>query len=270
MGVHVDDCLATANSLEVMKDVKDCMRKHFEIADLGPVKWILGISVERKRKEKTISLGQTAYVDAVVKCIGLEDTFKVNSPMDSNVKLSKNLGPDSEVEKRRISKIPYLATIGSLMYASMGTRPDITFAVQHLSQFSLNPSQAHWTAAQHVIRYLNATRELKLVLGGKDEIKLGGRVDSDFASNIDDRRSVLAYAFDLGTGTISWSSKKQAMVSISTTEAEYIAAEHGVKEAVWLCTLLKLVGYEQRNPTLMRCDNNSAITSPRILHFTLT
>jgi hypothetical protein len=77
--------------------------------------------------------------------------------MDSDVKLSKTLGPDSEAEKRRMSKIPYLAAIGSLMYASMGTRPDITFAVQHLSQFSLNPGQAHWMAAQRVIHYLNAT-----------------------------------------------------------------------------------------------------------------
>ena len=119
------------------------------------------------------------------------------------------------------------------MYAATATCPDVAFAVQHLSQFNNNPGNAHWTAAQRTIWYLYATRNQTLVLGGP-EINLTGWVDSDWGACTDTRRSVSGYTFSLGSGLISWSSKKQATVATSSTEAEYVASCHGVKEAVWI------------------------------------
>ena len=108
-----------------------------------------------------------------------------------------------------MKKILYLTTVGSIMYATTATRPDVAFAVQHLSQFNNNPGNAHWTAVQRAIWYLYATRNRTLVLGGL-EINLMGWVDSDWGACTDTRQSISGYAFSLGSGLISWSSKKQA------------------------------------------------------------
>src|SRR6266481_6706360 len=153
-----------------------------------------------------------------------------------------------------MSKIPYLTAVRCIMYAAMAMRPDIAFVVQHLSQFNCNLGNAHWTAAQHTIHYLYATRHRSLVLGGKD-IMLMGWVDSDWGACTDTRRSTSRYAFSLGTGIISWSSKKQPTVATSSTEAEYIASCHGAKEAVWLRSLLKFLSFAQDGATTIHCDN---------------
>ena len=116
--------------------------------------------------------------------------------------------------------IPYLTAVGSIMYTVMGTHIDVAFAVQHLSQISSNLGQAHWTTAQQVIRYLYATQGHVLILGGPNEIRLHGFTDSDWAANVDNHQSVSGHVFSLGCGAISWSSKKQATVAMSSTEAE--------------------------------------------------
>ena len=128
------------------------------------------------------------------------------------------------------------------------------FAVQHLSQFNANPGPAHWTAAQHVIHYLYATKHKSLVLGGST-INLEGWVDSNWGACVDSRRSILGYAFSLGAGLVSWSSKKQPTVVTSSTEAEYVASCHGAKEAVWMRSLLKFLGFAQNIATTIHCDN---------------
>ncbi len=123
-----------------------------------------------------------------------------------------------------------------------------------MSQFNTNPGPAHWTAAQRVIRYLYATKHKSLVLGGST-INLEGWVDSDWGACVDLCRSISGYAFSLGAGLVSWSSKKQPTVATSSTEAEYIASCHGAKEAVWMRSLLKFLGFAQNIATTIHCDN---------------
>ena len=159
-----------------------------------------------------------------------------------------------------MEKIPYLSAVGSLMYASIATCPDITYAISHLGKYSANPGQAHWMAAQHVICYLNGTRERWLILGGKQPIALDRYIDLDFTQDLDNRKSVSGYTFSLGSGAISWSSKKQATISGSSTKAEYIAADHTAKEAMWLRSLLSLIGYPQCTSTLICCNNMGMIS----------
>jgi len=149
------------------------------------------------------------------------------------------------------------------MYVAMGMHIDVAFAVQHLSQFSSNPGQAHWTTAQRVVRYLYATRGHILTLGGSGKIVLHSFTDSDWGADVDNRQSISGYFFSLGGGAISWNSKKQATVATSSTEAEYMASCHATKEAMWLCALLKLIGFKQKQPTLISCDNNGSNTLGR-------
>ena len=148
LAVHVDNMPLAASSPSAMASAKESLRKYFEIMDLGPVKWLLGICIDCHRLSHTITHSQTAYIDTIIACFNLETAFKVKTPMDMNVHLTKQLGPDMDEGCEHMGKIPYLALVGSLMYASMGTCPDITYAVGNLGKYSVNPGKAHWTAVQ--------------------------------------------------------------------------------------------------------------------------
>jgi hypothetical protein len=141
-----------------------------------------------------------------------------------------------------------------------GTRPDIVFAVGRLSKFMQNPGKAHWNAALQVVRYLKTTRLFRLTLGGKSlSITLTGMTDLDFAACIDTRRSVSGYAFTLGSGAISWKSRQQDLVTLSTCKAEFVAACEATRKAVFTRNLLGKIGYAQDNSTLILADNQGAI-----------
>src|SRR5882672_6768893 len=254
VAIHVDDMAAAASNKAEMAKLKEQLGNFFGLLDLGELKWLLGMAVTRNRRTRTISLSQAAYIESIAKHLHLEDTHPVTTPLDPHVILSKDHGPKDEEGKLRMKKILYLTTIGSIMYAATATHPDVSYAVQHLSQFNSNPGYSHWTAAQCVIRYLYATRDRSLVLGGPD-IRLTGWVDSDWGACTDTRRSISGYAFSLGSGLVSWSSKKQPTVATSSTEAEYIASCHGAKEAVWLRSLLKSLGHAQDRASCIHCDN---------------
>jgi hypothetical protein len=162
-------------------------------------------------------------------------------------------------DKAELAKFPYRSLVGCLLYLSVASRPDITYAVQQLSQFLDSYSYAHWNAAIRIVRYLKGTRELKLVLGGTNPISLVGFTDSDWANCLDTRRSVGGYAFTLGSGVISWTTRKQKTVASSSCEAEYTAAFECAKEAIWLRTLLSSIDLTPAASTPILCDNNAAI-----------
>ena len=123
--------------------------------------------------------------------------------------------------------------------------------VSNLSKYSSDPVKTHWTATQCVLRYLNGTHDLGLVLGGKQPITLQGHIDSDFTQDLADWKSISSYTFNLGISAISWSSKKQVIVAGSSMEAKYVTTDHATKEAMWLCTLLSLLGHSQPGPMLI-------------------
>jgi hypothetical protein len=152
---------------------------------------------------------------------------------------------------------PYQEACGHVLWPAVISRPDVQFAVGILAQFTQNPTEAHWQALKRVVRYLYTTRDLWLILGGE---KTGayGFADADWASQ-PHRHSISGYAFVLGTGTISWSSKKQGLIALSTAEAEYVAAAHATKEVLWLRSFLQELDSLVAGPTILKCDNQSAI-----------
>ncbi len=177
--------------------------------------------------------------------------------MDPNVRLTSAQSPKSTEDFARMRNIPYHEAVGSLMYASLGTRPDITYAVQTLSRFSTNPGIEHWEAVKRVFRYLKGTKEMWLSYGGQRR-ELEGYADAD-GSMAEDRRAVSGYAFLIHGGAVSWSAKRQEIVSLSTTESEYVAATSAAKEALWLRSLITELFGTNLDATTLFSDNQSAI-----------
>jgi hypothetical protein len=240
VAIHVDDFLSIASSREANEEFKQQLKARFEISE-GDVDLCLGLRIERDRAARTVFLSQPALIDQVVANFGQSDAYPVTTPM---VEGASNIlkRPDSnevlsEEEKSDLTRLPYRSLIGSLMYIAIGTRPDIAFAVSKLSQFLDCFRRVHWQAALRVVQYLKGTRNLRLLLGGSS-FTLVGFSDSSWAEE-ETRRSHMGYCYSVGSGMISWSSKRQATVAGSSTEAEYIAASEASREAVWLRSLLR-------------------------------
>ena len=143
------------------------------------------------------------------------------------------------------------------MYATLGTRPDICYAVQTVSRFNSKPVLAHWEAVKRIFRYLSGTKELWLGYGGQVK-ELQGYADADGSMN-EDRKAISGYAFMINGGAVSWSAKRQEIISLSTTESEYIAATYTAKEALWLRTLISQVFDINLPPTTLFSNNQSVI-----------
>ena len=152
----------------------------------------------------------------------------------------------------------YKQMVGSLMYLT-ATRPDLMFIVSLISRYMERPTESHLLAAKTALRYIKGTVSLGMFYKKGGSEKLVGYTDSDYAGDQDDRKSTSGYVFLMSSGAISWSSKKQPVVTLSTTEAEFIAAASSACQVVWLRRILKVLNQEQSSPTVVFCDNISAI-----------
>ena len=156
-----------------------------------------------------------------------------------------------------MSYIPYSSTVGSLMYTMVCTRPYIAHVVGTISRFLSNPGKEHWDAVKWILRYLKGTADMELCFGsGKPELVC--YTDSDLGGNLDNSRSTSGYLITFAGGAISWQSRLQKCIALSTTEAEYIAITEGAKELLWMKEFMKDLDFEQSRFVLF-CDNQSAI-----------
>ena len=178
--------------------------------------------------------------------------------MEPSTRLSSAQSPSTTEEFARMRNVPYHEAVGSLMYASLGTRPDITYAVQAISRFSTKPGTAHWEAVKRIFCYLKGTKELWLSYGKGDGKELIGFADAD-GSMSEDRHALSGYAFLINGGAVSWSTKRQEIISLSTTESEYVAATYAAKEALWLRSLIHQIFGKMLPPTTLFSNNQSAI-----------
>ena len=159
-----------------------------------------------------------------------------------------------------MSRVPYASAVGSIMYAMVCTRPDISHAVSVVSRYMDNPGKAHWQAVKWILRYLRGTTDVGIIYDRSNNTSgsVIGYVDSDFAGDLDRRRSLTGYVFTFASGAISWKAALQSKAVLSTTEAEYMAATEAVKEAIWLTGLVEDLGLERKLVTVF-CDSQSAI-----------
>ena len=169
----------------------------------------------------------------------------------------------SETEAQKLEMVgkPLLEGVGCLLHLVGLTRPDIAYAVGQLSRFTQNPGPEHWKAFKRILAYLRKTPKFGVQFGGGSSV-LQGYVDADYAGDLDNRRSTSGAVFTLNGGPISWHSRRQSCVALSTTESEFISAADGTKEAIWLRRLhVELGGNDQ--PVKLNCDNQGAIALVR-------
>jgi hypothetical protein len=202
-------------------------------------------------------LSQGEYIEKVLERFRMQNAKPVSTPLANHFKLTKEMCPKTQEEIEYMSRVPYSSTVGSLMYAMVFTRPDIAHAVGVASRYINNLGKEHWEAVKWILRYLRGTTTHALCFGGSDTF-LQGYVDSDPAGDKDSRRSTTGHAFTIGGTTISWISKLQKVVALSTTKAEYVAATEASKEMIWLQRFMEELGKKQENIRLY-CDSESAI-----------
>lgn len=258
----VDDIVGFANSDDEGTRVSDELSSKFALKVIGRPGMLLGMKITQNDEQRSISLSQEHYIDSILKRFGLEDANSVLTPLDPNVDLDSTdptpISPDNS--ENRGSGL-YATAIGCALYAATRTRPDISYATHRLAQFTRNPQPKHWTALKRLFRYLKGTKDLQLTFGGKDidwDPEISIYCDADWASNLD-RKSISGYVVTLAGGAVAWSSKKQTSVAMSTAEAEYVAATHAAKQALWFRSLFTELGFEQPSTTTIFTDNQSAV-----------
>ncbi|KAH9743535.1 hypothetical protein KPL70_003339 [Citrus sinensis] len=259
--LYVDDMLIACKVREEIEALKHMLNSEFDMKDLGHAKKILGMEITRDRRKGTMFLSQKKYLEKVLNTFGMSNCKPVITPLASHFKLSNQQCPKSSEERQEMSKVPYANAVGCMMHAMVLTRPDISHALSLISRYMASPGKEHWKAAKWVLRYLNGTLEFGLLYGKNretNEAGLWGYVDSDYAGDLDRRRSQTGYMFMLNGCLISWKASLQHVVALSTTEAEYTAASEVVKEALWLKGLISELGIPQKIVDI-HCDSSSAI-----------
>ena len=255
--LYVDDMLIVGRNASRIEKLKQDLSKSFAMKDLGPAKQILGMSIVRDRKVKKLWLSQEKYIEKVLQRFYMNNSKVVSTPLATHFKLSEKHCPSSDQEKEDMKKVPYASAVGSLMYAMVCTRPDISHAVSVVSRFLSNPGREHWNAVKWILRYLHGTSSLSLCFGTGEPI-LSAYTDSDMAGDIDTRKSTSGYLITFAGGAVSWQSRLQKCVALSTTEAELIAVVEACKELLWMKRFLKELSFVQERYVIY-CDSQSAI-----------
>jgi hypothetical protein len=251
--LYVDDMFLTRNE-KLITDCKKKLASEFEMKDLGQMHYFLGLEVWQNPGE--ICLSQGKYVVEILKRFGMMDCKSMTTPMTTNPKLLCDTSSEI-VDTTLYSANDSFVDVFNEYKAN--TRPDICFVVNTLSQYMVEPRHVHLIAAKHVMRYLKGTIEYGIKYDADCEFRLQGYSDSDWAGSVTDRKSTSGCCFSLGSGMISWFSRKQNSVVLSTTEAEYMAACLARTEVVWLRKLLLGLFDIELDATSICCDNQSCI-----------
>lgn len=247
--VHVDD-LILAGEKSFMKEMGPKIKSRFKMSKVGPLDTYLSLKID-KEKDGSLLIGQQHYINRIVSLHLPSNAKPAHVPCNSFfADLTRDKESDHTTE-------PFAELLGMLQWVANGTRPDIQFAVNRLSQFLRRPTDLHWRAAIHVLRYLNTTKSLRLKLGSDKGNSLHGFSDSDWASTTEDRRSTTGWIFRYGGGAVSWKSRRQPTVALSSTEGEYMAISDATREALWLKSVAQDLGVEKA-PLTLHFDNQGA------------
>lgn len=250
LALYADDGLIFATTKEALDMIISKLAKSFEIT-VGDATSFVGMELVRDRVKHTIFIHQRPYVEAILSRFGMNKAQPSGVPIDCHT----NLGLVSEVVD-----VPYREAVGCLMFLGMVTRPDIAYAISVVSRFLSNHRDEHWNAVKRIYRFLIGTIVRGILYGQVEATPLlSGYSDADFAGDMDTRRSTTGCIFMLCGGAVTWAARRQRMVCLSTTEAEYVAASEAVREAVWLRQLLSDVGHLHASPTTIFVDNQSPI-----------
>jgi hypothetical protein len=249
--VYVDDAIFCGPNKALVIAMKETFMRRWETRDLGEVTEFLRMRITREGR--SIHLDQSAYLRVVLERCGMQNAKSAITPLPAGYVPKPSDEPANPERRSRFQTV-----IGSLLYLMLGTRPDISFAVTKLAQYSANPSKDHLDKALYICRYLVGTQNYRLTYDGASEQGLNATTDSDWASDATDRRSQSGYFVKLAGGLISWTSRAQKTIALSSTEAEYMALSDCSRQVVWMHTLMGELGYDLQ-PIPICGDNQGSI-----------
>ena len=274
ISLYVDDLIIAGSSKAVTDRIKMLMKKRYSMKDLGDVDEILGCRVHVDSSLGTVTMNQKKYTEGLLEKYLKPGSTWCDTPADNKLVLVPTPSTDTTNNNSNNNNnsvdMSYREVVGSLLWLSLGTRPDITYAVSQVAKFSSNPGPQHWEAVHRIIRYLHGTRTLGLTYHahqhGSDDspvtltsMKPHGYVDADYARDKTTFRSVTGYIYFLAKAPISWQTRQQPSVALSTMEAEFMAACAAAQESVWLIQLLKELSCELKEPIVLFEDNKACI-----------
>ncbi|GJW59219.1 putative ribonuclease H-like domain-containing protein [Tanacetum coccineum] len=247
--VYVDDIIFGSTKSSMVKDFEELMQKEFKMSSMGELTFFLGLQV--KQTSAGIFLSQDKYVKDILN----KFDFRTIKPASTLIEAHKSLGKDEEGEDVDVHL--YRSMIGCLMYLT-ASRPDIMFAVCLCARFQVTPKVSHLHAVKRIFRYLKHQPKLGLWYPKDSPFHLEAFSDSDYAGDNHDRRSTSGGCQYLGRRLVSWQCKKQTIVAISSTEAEYVAAASCCAQVLWMQNQLLDYGFNFMN-TEIHIDNESTI-----------
>ncbi|KAK9930160.1 hypothetical protein M0R45_027212 [Rubus argutus] len=247
--VYVDDIVFGSTSESYVKEFTSIMESEFEMSMCGELNYFLGLQV--RQLTDGMFLSQTKYAENLVKKFGLDSPKLVTNPMSTTTKLCEDL------EGKPIDQKLYRSMIGSLLYLT-ASRPDISYSVGVCARFQANPKESHLEAVKRIIRYVSCTSTCGIFFTFDTNVEIAGYSDADWGGNLKDRRSTSGGCFFVGNNMVAWHSKKQNCISLSTAEAEYVAAGSCCTQMLWMKQMLRDYGFTQGKLSIF-CDNTSAI-----------
>ncbi|KAJ4793822.1 Pol [Rhynchospora pubera] len=247
--IYVDDIIFGSTNATLAQEFSSLMSSEFEMSMMGELTFFLGLQI--KQLKDGIFVNQVKYAKELVKKFGVEDSKSLDTPM------GKSANIDADEKGKPMDITLYRGMIGSLLYLT-ASRPDIMYAVCLCARYQANPKESHHKAVKRILRYVKGTQNLGLWYGRQTELDLLGYTDADFAGDRMDRKSTSGTCQFLGGSLVSWSSRKQTSVALSTAEAEYVAAGSCCTQLLWMMQTLRDFELDfQKVPIL--CDNTSAI-----------
>lgn len=234
----------------MMSEFKSSMLREFDMSDLGSMRFFLGIEV--LQRADGIFICHKRYALEILKRFGMLESNEVNSPIIPDFKISK------DEDGITVNDTYFKQLVGSLMYLT-ATRPDMMFVTSLISRYMAKPTELHLQAVKRALRYLKGIVNYGIHYKRGGDGKLLAFTDSDYTGDMEDRKSTSGYVFLLSSGVVSWSSKKQPIVTLFTTEVEFVAATVCACQANWMKRALKELRHGDEVYTHIKCDNSSTI-----------
>lgn len=254
--LYVDDILTFGTEENSVNEFKNMLCREFKMKNLGFISDFIGINVKQNLETGVTELSQKEYLENVLKRFHMENCKPVSSPIDKNFVFNQSCNEKSDKGIENLCR----QILGCLMYAVCGTRPDLSISVSILSRYQNRANNMLLSALKRVLRYIKHTLDYKLVYKCNGEGRLIGYCDANWGGDLVDRKSTTGYCFMFKNCMISWCSKKQCSVSLSSTESEYISMSMAAGEACWLINIIKdLFQNENMYPVTIFSDNQSAI-----------
>lgn len=243
--LYVDDGLLVYESEKEAKEILDHIQREFEIT-ISPARQYIGLEIDQMKD--CIKISQEQYVKKILDEFKMSDCKTVSTPSTPETK-----------ESQEDTKAPYKEAVGALMFLSNVSRPDISYATGKVARAAAKPTETNWMEVKRIFRYLKGTMDMSITFPKKEGICMKAYSDADYAGDETSRKSTTGSVITINDSPVSWISRLQRTVSLSTTEAEYNALAETTKEVMWTRSLLEEINEKQEKPTTIFCDNQSTL-----------